>query len=304
MQQDSASFWSDIKKYEEQLQQDPDSYLFARLAEVYLKVNLIDDALYTARRGVEKYPSYVAGQKALALACHAKGLQWECRQALETVAAATPEDSQAQLMLARLLVSNGKNDDARKALATILVFHPEDQESREELQALEQAMLPPVEETPEVPSGAGPVEPAADAIGEEEEIIDLLESDIVEEFEPGEEMHPSQAAGRPDPLSTGTLAELYVQQGFTGKALDIYRTLFAEDPSNSAVQTRIAELEAREAASTALPAMPDETVAVSDAVFQETAAFPQSIPSHGSADDVVATLESWLENIRRIKACR
>ena len=49
--QQGASFWADIKHLEERLAQDPKSYLFARLADVYLKVNLIDDALHTARQG-------------------------------------------------------------------------------------------------------------------------------------------------------------------------------------------------------------------------------------------------------------
>ncbi len=38
MQQDNSSFWTDIKTFEEQLAKSPDSYCFARLSEVYLKV--------------------------------------------------------------------------------------------------------------------------------------------------------------------------------------------------------------------------------------------------------------------------
>jgi len=69
--QDSESFWTDIKTLEEQLANSPDSFCFARLADVYLKVGLVDDALHTARRGVAKHPCYLSGQRALSLACHA-----------------------------------------------------------------------------------------------------------------------------------------------------------------------------------------------------------------------------------------
>lgn len=49
--QDSASFWTDIKNLEEQLAKSPDSFCFARLSDVYLKVGLVDDALHVARQG-------------------------------------------------------------------------------------------------------------------------------------------------------------------------------------------------------------------------------------------------------------
>ena len=47
-----------------------------------------------------------------------------------------------------------------------------------------------------------------------------------------------------DPLSTLTLAELYEQQGFIAKALDIYRTILADDPANAAAPGQDCQLEA------------------------------------------------------------
>ena len=114
MQHERASFWADIRNYEERLAQNPDSYLFSRLSDAYLKLNLVDDALHTARRGVEKFPVYVAGQRSLALACYAKGLMDESRQALEAVVAATPEDAESQRILGRLLVAAGDPEGARR----------------------------------------------------------------------------------------------------------------------------------------------------------------------------------------------
>jgi tetratricopeptide (TPR) repeat protein len=241
------------------------------------------------------------------MACNAKGLRWECRQALETVAAANPEDSQVQRMLGKMLAGDGKIEAAKKAFRTILDFNPADLECREELQTLEQAYAPPVIEPSEIPLvevDAAPAESAVQEFEEDDEIIDLLESDIVEEFELEEMAPPAAVVERPDPLSTATLAELYIQQGFTDKALDIYHALYAEDPTNRTVQVRIAEIEAREAATAAFPVMSDGADTISGTFYQDSSAFPQGIPVQGTADDVISTLEGWLENIRRIKACR
>lgn len=316
MQHDSASFWADIKSLEERLAKEPDSYLFARLSGIYLRVGLVDDALHTARQGVERYPLYVAGQRALAMACHAKGLQDECRRALEAVVVALPEDGEAQKMLARLLAVDGDRNGARLAFRTALDLNPSDEECRMELEALER-------------TGRGLTPAAGDETGFGEDEIDLEEIEILgpsdEELPEDEEpaaiaasllstpvvlappvppVAPEAASPhvRPDPLSTATIAELYIQQGFIDKALDIYRAKFAEDPSNQAIQARIAELEAQKRA----PLGADEA-AVAPEPFQdlEPAAAPSpafTIPAQGEADGRIATLEGWLDNIRRMRA--
>ena len=304
MQQQSASFWADIKNLEERLARDPDSFLFARLSDVYLKVNLIDDALHTARQGVAKFPAYVAGQRALAMACHAKCLTEECREALEAVTAALPEDAEAQKTLARLLVANGDHDAAKKVFRVMLDFYPEDEECREELNALERPAHLPMEDVSvnvSVESVADLYQSVQETCAEDDEIIDLTEDDIwLDEAEATVLVAPAQH----DPLSTATLAELYVQQGFVSKALEIYRALRDEDPENSGTRSRIAELEAMEVA----PAVDENILVTDESVISvaplEPFALPPDIPMRGRADEVISTLEGWLDTIRRIKACR
>jgi len=304
MQHDSASFWSDIKFYEERLAQDPESYLFARLSEVYLKVNLVDDALHTARQGVVRYPTYIAGQRALAMASYAKGLYDESRQSLEKVASAVPEDVEVQKLLGRLLVSHGSLDSAQKAYRTALEFSPDDQECRDELESILQgaavpfAYVAPVLESNLSESAHN--ESDTDSGDDDFEIIELQESDIVEDDEANIEPVPEHH----DPLSTATLAELYAQQGFTSKSLDIYRTILAENPANETVKTRISELEAIDAASSADLVVSCGTDSIHDSVSQEMVSQSTAVSTVSAADGVVSTLECWLDNIRRIKACR
>jgi len=189
-------------------------------------------------------------------------------------------------------------------------------------------------------------------LDEDEDIYELSMDDIVYDEEE-EEQQPVAAAAvevsapaRHDPLSTLTLAELYEQQGFIAKALDIYRTVLAEDPDNAQLQAKISQLEEQASAAQDLPEQPEapeaaaETEEFAPADFEEaadlaeqppfiappvdiTAAKPEpatpalfegtSAPAeardfsplvHKQADNVTGTLENWLENIRRIKACR
>ena len=323
MKKKDASFWSEIKSLDERLAREPDSFCFARLSEVYLKVGLVSDALHTARHGVARHPGYLAGQRALAMACNASDLRDECRVILERLTAAMPEDVEAQKVLASLYVEAGDAAAAIRTYSTVLDFRPEDVQSKTQLKALQQDGLPEPAVTP-----APLVESAAEVAGvaaeesavapvEDEEILDLTEADIVyddelEEEEPAASVAELAEPDHHDPLSTQTLAELYEQQGFIAKALDIYRTILADDPANSRIQAKIDQLEQQSAPPVEVA---DEAEAGADVAEQSppVAFVDMSAPlasqdlsplAHKEADNVLGTLDGWLENIRRIKACR
>jgi len=297
MQQDSELIWADIKNYEQRLEQNPDSYLFARLSEVYLKVQLVDDALHVARQGAARHPSYVAGQRALAMACNAKGLNEECLQALQKVAAASPDDLEVQKLLGRLLAKSGDHVAAQKAFNTALEFQPDDEECKVELNSfIKESAFTQTASSEDVDFGFGAL------IDEtEDEIIELSEADIVEEpeQEPAGMFVAETLQEEQDPLKTATLAELYVQQGFEAKAVEIYRAIVAENPFNSSARARMEELEAKIAAG-ALTS--EATVSPFKGMEKHMQEFPASI--QGVAAVAIDTLEEWLANIRRIKACR
>ncbi|OGT98427.1 MAG: hypothetical protein A2X80_02060 [Geobacteraceae bacterium GWB2_52_12] len=323
--QDSASFWTDIKELEEQLTKAPDSFCFARLSAVYLKAGLVDDALHAARRGVAMHPGYLSGQRALSMACHAKGLNNECIAALKRITQAIPEDVASQKLLGRLLVEAGEPESASRAFRVALEFDPDEVECRIQLEHLERS--------------AGESGFAFEGEGDEEIIEDL---EIIEEEQLVKgglpEAVPVQEAAY-DPLSTVTLAELYVKQGFPHKALEIYRTILADNPLDRSIAERVAELEtsaavpaesvvnfedsfeeeAEEAAEFSMPpgvlsqeAAPEYKPEAPSAFerpqsFADVSAFEHRnpvLPSQGKTELVVAALERWLENIRRFKLCR
>ncbi|MDD2542339.1 MAG: hypothetical protein PHH28_15055 [Desulfuromonadaceae bacterium] len=328
--QESASFWTDIKELEEQLANVPDSFCFAQLSDVYHKVGLVDDALYVARQGVKRHPRYLSGQRALALACLTKGLKDEALVALKLIVEALPEDVQSQKLLGRLFVDLGNQSAARKAFRTALEFAPDDVECRIELESLDRL------------AGLAPsaLEPDEDdeAIIEDLEILedDYPESELP--FRDGSCESDLISSPHPDPLSTSTLAELYVTQGFIDKALEIYRVILDDNPMDRATAKRVAELEVLE--TSLLKSDVEVTTAfeektVDESVFnidsemfsRETEprklAEPDIIPAFKSqqtcAEDVcsdevafsvplaetaLSTLDRWLGNIRRIKTCR
>lgn len=92
-----------------------------------------------------------------------------------------------------------------------------------------------------------------------------------------------------DPLTTATLAELYVSQGFLDKAMVIYQELMAADPAQQSYRLRCGELAAlrqrqREAEPPAAASAPIPGPAAEPA--------PQQV-------DAEVELSRWLENIRR-----
>jgi tetratricopeptide (TPR) repeat protein len=289
------------------------------------------------------------------MACNASDLRDECRAILEQFTAAMPEDVEAQKLLASLYVESGDTSSAARTYATVLDFRPDDLQSRKQLETLQQGGVPEaagssavvehvrVEEvaTEEISAEEVAAEEVAaeevaaeEVAAEEDEIIELTEDDIYYDDELEEEPVESPVAEitvpeHHDPLSTQTLAELYEQQGFIAKALDIYRTILADDPGNTRLREKITQLEQQESqltttAESVAPAQEStfEAPPAEEAFsFTDTAEKPflpaalndmsvalasQDLAplAHKEADNVVETLDGWLENIRRIKACR
>lgn len=159
-------------------------------------------------------------------------------------------------------------------------------ELRDDLEILEEYLngvpLPPLE-FELVGVGGGESSP----FGTETEIDIPFEAAIAPESEvEPEEEPPFSEPQSPQPITTSTMAEIYVSQGFIQKAIDIYAQILNDSPGNEGVIRRIDELSAmlleQEGAlgKTASPVTTDQS------------------PTPGP-DPVLQTLERWLENIRR-----
>lgn len=152
---------------------------------------------------------------------------------------------------------------------------------------------------------------------EDAELLEeLSDDDLIDDVE--DEFILSPAQGYPpaadgdlfgegkNPISTITLAELYVSQGFLKRALTIYRELLETDPDNAELKKRLYAL--KQAIDEDTANARNSLLAGGEAVAEfaaEAAGVPPSVPEAGGAvgavmeDRVIATLESWLDNIRR-----
>jgi len=151
---------------------------------------------------------------------------------------------------------------------------------------------------------ADPVLPATTAFGTGEEVGSDTEQPVFIKSEP---------VGQKDPLTTVTLAELYVSQGFLKRALTIYRELVDENPQNQELKNRLMDLKllvdadqesikmANQATEIETEIENNETVVTSPLVapvqMEATAARPDA------AAVEIASLQNWLDNIRRIRQC-
>lgn len=327
MENDETSFWADIKKYEDTLAREPGSFCFAPLAELYRKQGLLDEAIAVAQRGCEAHPDYVGGHMALGRAYYEKGMKDESRGALEKVVGMTPDNLLAQKLLSHLYLEQGDTTAAARALRLILSQSPDDAESRALLDSLKDFAPAAAHQALAVAGeGAGEEEEffpefaIEDADPLTEDGIDLEDAEIIEELTDEDLLAEDEfivspaekddaARGGKNPLSTVTLAELYVSQGFTKRALTIYRELLETDPDNAELKKRLYQLkeaideDAANARHSLLAGEVKETEAAGGAESAgsaDSAAPPEGMPAGAAADEqVIETLEKWLDAIRR-----
>jgi tetratricopeptide (TPR) repeat protein len=89
-------------------------------------------------------------------------------------------------------------------------------------------------------------------------------------------------------ISTETLADLYARQGLVEKAVEIYRQILLERPSDEGIMAKLRELEGSAAAQP-----PADTSTVPKTPAQDM--------SSADTDDILDILDNWLQNAERMK---
>ena len=297
MAEDASSFWTDIQRYEDMLADDPLSYCFAPLSELYRRLGLVDDAISVAQKGCYTHPDYYGGFLALGAACYDKGLNDRARRALERALVLKQGNLRIQKLLGQIYVGEGEIALAKAMLGQVLRQNPDDLESEMLLRTLPATATMPepeeelLEEAEELLEEAEVIEELTEILDEDfdqsdqsdqseaaelAELVDeeFWELDLVEEpsaappaLPPTAPLAALPAEPQRNPLATATMAELYASQGFIDKALSVYEQLLAADPANQPYRLRAIELlaleERQQAANGPTPAPASESWASS-----------------------------------------
>lgn len=112
-----------------------------------------------------------------------------------------------------------------------------------------------------------------------------------------------------DPISTPTIAEIYIRQGFLGRAMKVYRDLLQADPHNDEIRRKLVELKQRIEALKAAPApaAPAEPamIMLEDALAPAAEAETETETAAPGAETTapqLAVLTRWLDAISRRRA--
>lgn len=242
---DDAPLPPEINKYLAILSKDPGSMVFAPLAEAYRKAGLLDEAVATAQDGLKLHPNYVSGMVALGRAYFEKGMLIEARETLEKVHAIAPDNIIAANILEEIrkqwpVVSGQGPEVGEQEEAEVKV-----EESAEEVTPgfeVEEELEPEVIEAAELEE----LEEVAEA---EEEAATVYGEEITEELWTGEtiseevKVEEKEEEIRPKKeITTSTIADLYIKQGYLDKAIDIYQTLYDANPYNEEIKRKLEEL--------------------------------------------------------------
>ncbi len=249
-----------IAAYTEILVKDPSSTIFVSLAETYRKMGMFDDARQIISKGLALHsdfcPAYIVLARVL---CQLQDLDG-------SVAA-----------FAQALELDEENLAALVGYARVQILLDEEEAARELLLKARQL---------------SPADPVINKL-----LLSLSEETEFVEESPDEEQQPvDEMADNPAVLVSSTLAELYLAQGLTEKALDLFQRLSAQNPDDLTLRRRVKELAGQLQNSDQDVAVPEEE----DSVFHEEAVATQPDEvDEFIGEPVLETLTRWLTNIEQ-----
>src|SRR6185369_13764075 len=190
---------SEIEELQKKLQDNPESLAFAPLADAYRKAGKLEEALRICEAGLKIHPSYSSARVVLGRIYQEQGKKDRAVLELEKVLEIDSENIMAFSLLASLHMAGKDYQAAIGEYQKILSLNPEDEAAQSFLkEAIEKV--------------AGKGEPVK---------IHLRSA-------PSAEAKPAPK----ESTATLTIAELYLNQGHTGKSIEVFQELLAHDPQN------------------------------------------------------------------------
>ncbi len=272
----SASHTQELERLLERFRANPEGRIFAPLADCYRKMERFEEALEVCASGLARHPRYTSARVILGKIHRDQGQDGPARAAFAEVLDIDPDNMVALRYMAGDAGLRGAHDQALKYWQQILALDPSDTQAEDELEALQKAAA--AAEGPEVQAAPVEPEPVVDAKTTQAETAPAAETasePTAKEPAASEERNPTESpradatdAGsasrvQASSFATMTLADIYYEQGFKTKALEIYRQILATVPDDPDVKARVARIES-DMASIANRVQPTEVASVEE----------------------------------------
>lgn len=126
-----------IEKFQALLQKDPNSQVFAPLAEAYRELKMLREAENTIRNGMKRHPNFVSGLVTMAKILRDLGKVTEAIPPLKKAIQFAPENILAHQISAELYLANKQPKEALKSFKMVLFLNPRSQVAQKAIQKLE-----------------------------------------------------------------------------------------------------------------------------------------------------------------------
>ena len=124
MAADKSKLPPEIDQLTQKLVSDPKSRVFAQLADAYRKIGMLDEAIETAKRGLEVHPNYGIGHNVLGRCYLEKKMYALASEEFQLTIRSDPQNLVAYKMLATTFEKQGINDEALKYYQMVLDLEP------------------------------------------------------------------------------------------------------------------------------------------------------------------------------------
>jgi hypothetical protein len=203
----TESTTNEIENLRSKLGENPESLVFAPLADALRKAGNLPEALEVCLKGLEVHGHYHNARAVLGRIYQDMGKDAEAEAEFKKVLEADPEHFQALTHVGEILLARKQHQAAIEEFQKALALNPDDEPTQELLKrAIEAAAQ-------EQSKSAAPAPP------EKKQVV------------------PPPASK--DSSATLTIAELYLKQGHFDKAIEVYQELLAEDPQNLLLRQKL-----------------------------------------------------------------
>jgi tetratricopeptide (TPR) repeat protein len=126
-----------IEKYQNILQKDPNSQVFAPLAEAYREMGMLKEAEQVIKVGVKRHPNFAAGFVVYARITRDLEQFEDCLKLAQKAAELAPENIMAHQMQAEIFLQTKHPKQALRAFKMVLFLNPQSEKARRAVSKLE-----------------------------------------------------------------------------------------------------------------------------------------------------------------------